>query len=421
MEKDDDDPNTLVGFPAYLPLSYRIPVLIAFGVFLFGTNLTILIRAGIDVESLLYPSSSSEVTSLRSRKNSTLARPVYAVAVVLLTTVTLGILTFWLSTAGAGHNTSNANWVILLVYAAFLAVLLSPLRLYAHERYRFLHVLRRILVGGIDVTDRFLDIIIADVLTSYAKVFGDVALAGCMLFTSSGSSYAVARNHCSRNIMVPLAIALPYIIRFRQCLIEYNRTGNRSHLANALKYCTAFPVILVSSLQLGRTGEVGTPNTAYISDGRLYQLWIFVCLLNSGYSWWWDITKDWDLTLLTSNPGTNESPMTNFELRSQESKAYGLRENMTFKPTMYYAAILIDLILRMLWSVKLSPHLHGLSEYESGIFTMECLEVLRRWMWIFLRIECEHQRVNSSEGAIALTEFGGVAFSNGPNGKIDQD
>lgn len=350
-----------------------------------------------------------------------MARPVYAVAVVLLAIVALGIVTFWLSTAGTQTESYNSHWVILLVYAAFFAVLFSPARLYAHERYRFLHVLRRILLGGIDVTDRFLDIIIADVLTSYAKVFGDIAVAGCLLFTSSGMTYAAARSHCSRSILVPLAIAIPYMIRLRQCLIEYNRTGNRSHLANALKYGTAFPVILVSSLQLGRTGEVGTPNTAYISDGRLYQVWIVVCLLNSGYSWWWDVTKDWDLTLLTGKPGTAESPMTSYELRSQEPKAYGLRENLAFGPTIYYTAVVIDLLLRMLWSVKLSPHLHGLSEYESGVFTMECLEVLRRWMWIFLRIECEHQRVNSSEGAIALTEFGGVAFSNSPNGKLDQD
>lgn len=421
MDKDDDDPVVSIGFSAYLPLSYRIPVLIAFGVFLFGTNLTILMRAGVDVESLLYPSSTIEPSPLRSRKQSTLARPVYAVAVVLLAIVTFGVLTFWLSTAGTGLKSPNAHWVIVLVYAAFTAVLLSPQRLYALERYRFFSVLRRIFVGGIDPTDRFLDIIIADVLTSYAKVFGDIAVVICMLFTSSESSYAVARQHCSKNMIVPLAIAVPYLIRLRQCLIEYSRSGNRSHLANALKYCSAFPVILVSSLQLGRSGEVGTPNTAYISDGRLYQLWILVCLLNSGYSWWWDVTKDWDLTLLTQSPSTNESAMTTFELRSSDRKSYGLRENLAFTPTIYYAAILIDLVLRMLWSVKLSPHLHGLSEYESGIFTMECLEVLRRWMWIFLRVECEHQRVNASQGAIALTEFGGVAFSSGLNGKVDQD
>jgi len=37
----------------------------------------------------------------------------------------------------------------------------------------------------------------------------------------------------------------------------------------------------------------------------------------------------------------------------------------------------------------LSPHLDHFNDLEGGIFVMEFLEVLRRWMWIFFRVETE--------------------------------
>jgi hypothetical protein len=59
-------------------------------------------------------------------------------------------------------------------------------------------------------------------------------------------------------LVVPILVAIPYAIRLRQCLIEFvrvRRAGHRSdgwggqHLANALKYATAFPVIIFTSLE----------------------------------------------------------------------------------------------------------------------------------------------------------------------------
>jgi hypothetical protein len=49
----------------------------------------------------------------------------------------------------------------------------------------------------------------------------------------------------------------------------------------------------------------------------------------------------------------------------------------------------VDAILRCTWSFKLSPHLDHFNDLEGGIFLMEGLEVLRRWIWIFFRVECE--------------------------------
>jgi hypothetical protein len=44
----------------------------------------------------------------------------------------------------------------------------------------------------------------------------------------------------------------------------------------------------------------------------------------------------------------------------------------------------------------LSPHLDHFADFESGIFLMELLEVGRRWMWIFFRVETEWVRSTSN-------------------------
>lgn len=62
---------------------------------------------------------------------------------------------------------------------------------------------------------------------------------------------------------------------------------------------------------------------------------------------------------------------------------------MLFRPSIYHAAIILDLILRFTWSFKLSQHLAQLVELESGVFVLEVAEMLRRTGWVFLRVEWE--------------------------------
>jgi len=56
-------------------------------------------------------------------------------------------------------------------------------------------------------------------------------------------------------------------------------------------------------------------------------------------------------------------------------------------PFIYYLAIFFDLLLRFTWSLKLSSHLHSIHEIEQGVFLLEALEVIRRWMWVYIRVE----------------------------------
>jgi EXS family len=106
---------------------------------------------------------------------------------------------------------------------------------------------------------------------------------------------------------------------------------------------------------------------------------MFFVFVNSFYSFYWDVAKDWDLSLFSSSAK-----------RDDPEYPYGLRLHRYFHANkMYYAAIFIDFLLRCTWSLKLSPHLDHFNDLEGGIFIMEMLEVIRRWMWIFFRVETE--------------------------------
>lgn len=70
--------------------------------------------------------------------------------------------------------------------------------------------------------------------------------------------------------------------------------------------------------------------------------------------------------------------------------AFGLRSTLLLPdPLIYHLFTIVDLILRFTWSLKLSNRLHTISEIESGVFLMETLELVRRWMWVFIRAEWE--------------------------------
>jgi len=299
--------------------------------------------------------------------------------------------------------------------AVLFGLLLLPLRriAVAHSgRSRLLWMLRRISVGGLaEVKDgKFADILLADALTSYAKVLADLFVCLCMFFFDGPNGSATARpdRACGGDILVPLIMAVPSAIRLRQCLIEYVRVRRAQfrdpsvgwggqHLANATKYATAFPVIILATM-LRNSAKVDSDGDG--SPG-LYRAWVLACLVNSLYSFYWDVAKDWDLTLFSDERAAPDHP-------------YGLRRRLlVHKPVVYYVVIAMDLLLRLTWTVKLSATMDRIADFESSIFLLQFLEVFRRWVWIFFRVETEW--IRSTSGAddaslILLGEYQGSKY-----------
>ncbi|PWN37136.1 EXS-domain-containing protein, partial [Meira miltonrushii] len=145
----------------------------------------------------------------------------------------------------------------------------------------------------------FSNVVLADILTSYARVFGELWLTMCFLWPKTDTP---AWWNGKGSVAVPLLVSLPYFIRFRQCLSEYNvstpstKDGKRplKPLLNAAKYASAFPVIWLSVLQ-----GANIPGDGHFSRVNMFfYLWIGSVFINSFYSFWWDVTNDWGLEML---------------------------------------------------------------------------------------------------------------------------
>ncbi|KAI1323248.1 EXS family-domain-containing protein [Xylariaceae sp. FL0255] len=384
----DGDPAVepeLDSFSLTFPLPYRVAFIVVLAVWGWGTNLHYLHYLKIDVPSLIrYPGR----TSPRAPPHHFSA---YRLGGLLTIVFAFSLLVFWAFTHRNPDLVLAWDWLpltylgvlIALLFAVPLPSTTTRLGLPQNGRSRVRSTLRRIALGGIaEAKDgKFGDILLADVLTSYAKVLGDLYVAICM-FLTKGSATARPDRGCGGVVVVPVILAVPSLIRFRQCLIEYGRAnrgrggGNgKQHLANALKYSTAFPVIALSAIQRNVA-----PDSALV-----YRLWVLSCAVNSLYSFYWDVAKDWDLTL--------------FDGSHARSSGYplGLRRTLRLgPPRLYYSVIALDLVLRCTWSLKLSPHLDRVADFESSIFIVELLEVVRRWIWIFFRVETEWIRGNNA-------------------------
>jgi hypothetical protein len=141
-------------------------------------------------------------------------------------------------------------------------------------------------------------VIFADIFTSYAKVLGDVWLSLCMLLPGSNlltppkqygwyrwilptlMRYVVVFG-CTSYLCRSIWTSLPYLVRFRQCVVEYTSPSNDSRrpLWNAVKYASSFPVIFLSAAQrlvlsdlIAKKGEQ-VMEEAWHGEHALFRLW----------------------------------------------------------------------------------------------------------------------------------------------------
>ncbi|GAA5839567.1 hypothetical protein JCM11251_003548 [Rhodosporidiobolus azoricus] len=544
----------LAEFSIAYPLPFRILFLSTLTLLGFATNLHLLAYLGIDTAAVLdvrlqppahllpnaIPSSSASSAALSSPARpgalptspsaappppyahpTKLYPPLYQLGLLGLAWTAVGWLAFRNLTGGdeAAMNAWRGEPAFVAVVVG--AALVWPGNvLCRRQRMQFIHALKRIVSPALYRPVPFCDIILADILTSSAKVLGDVWVAGCLLWKGL-DALKDTNDSCGRVWGVPIMTSLPYLFRFRQCLSEV-LTGStptpRRSLLNAAKYATAFPVIILSAMQtvigdpFDKEDDMHEAGERWIGRTTLFNMWILAVLINSLYSFWWDVTNDWGLSLLTpsgwsssptvsyafihppSNPSshgysplastrhppppsrTTSSHHTPVNGRARSTAQGGLlappgvvpspdtsdphlafppppsrphspgtvsskpsarhlghsrafstaaTPNLSYPflrpilllpdPLIYYLCIGLDLLLRFTWSLKLSPHLHNAQEVEAGVFVVELMEVVRRWMWVYLRVEWEAVRKGAG-GAEAPVYGGGLPTLAGPGG-----
>ena len=227
------------------------------------------------------------------------------------------------------------------------------------------------------------------------KVFQDIAWTICFIFSGDfllENEQAFDRKDWHktvwyRNILIPLLCLLPLWIRFFQCLRKYADTGKRwPNLANASKYALSQLVTLFGAFHplylmkyhnhdmYNFESEDLLQEVELRSRFDIFQMfWFGMFILSSLYSYFWDVYMDWGL--------------------GRRNYRFLGPKLMFPKKSTYYQVMFADFFLRSMWVLSLIPPDTGARfEFPSYLtFLTAALELFRRTIWGFFRLEHEHK------------------------------
>lgn len=276
--------------------------------------------------------------------------------------VVLGVVFAHLSLQQKGYSSAQVQAIPGLLLLAFLLALVCPFNiLYHSSRYRFLSVMRNIILSPLYKVV-MLDFFMADQLCSQVPLLRNLEYVVC--YYISGSFRTQNYHYCmsSKNYR-DLAYAvsfLPYYWRAMQCARRWFDEGQMSHLVNLGKYVSAM--------------FAAGAKVAYEKEKSTGWLCLFVIISSSAtvYQLYWDFVKDWGLLQMNS-----KNPWLRNEL-------------MLRRKTLYYVSMGLNLILRLAWlQTVLHYNFQHVDSHVTGLF-LAALEVTRRGLWNFYRLENEH-------------------------------
>ncbi|KAL0265886.1 UNVERIFIED_CONTAM: hypothetical protein PYX00_011603 [Menopon gallinae] len=224
------------------------------------------------------------------------------------------------------HGSKLDNGTFLLLTSAMILVHQASV-FYMHSKYGSYIVFILILIVVFPM-DVLYRLSRYSLLGSLLKSF----VLGIELFLESNG---VHQGSCLYAVMV-----WPGLIRTLQCARRYFDESLMVHVYNGAKYIISMLSIILGHYQLGWRYR------QYICTT--------VCMLSSSYSLYWDLFIDWNI----------------------------LRPRRLFPTSAYAAIIAINMFLRFLWAYKT----------YLGLTKHACLlaEVLRRFLWLLVRVEHEH-------------------------------
>jgi len=254
----------------------------------------------------------------------------------------------------------------------------------------------------------FIEVLIADGLTSTSKAFFDLTLTSCVAIKATGDPSVVPLNwlglggpqaspmsaesarlwmddslrQCERMPMPFIAWSIPFLIRARQCMVSSRNapdgTARCLHIVNLLKYMTALPMIAFAFLHANSKIKEGTAGGEETYEEEFEVMWAVAAVVNSAYSFVWDLTMDW---------GFMDWGLMKPELVCTSN--FGLRPILLFRGIwgFYHMSVAFNLIGRTLWSLRWSSQA---SMFMGGFFLssfQQSAEVARRCLWNILRVE----------------------------------
>ncbi|XP_055516106.1 xenotropic and polytropic retrovirus receptor 1 homolog [Leucoraja erinacea] len=268
----------------------------------------------------------------------------------------------------------------LLLYGFMVLLLVNPTKtFYYKSRIWLLKVLSRVATAPFRKVG-FADFWLADQLNSMGPVFLDLWYLICFygfelnwesnegLLSPPADKYITSGNSYGMTCFIQ---CIPPWIRFTQCLRRYRDSRDAfPHLANAGKYSTVF--IMVTFAALYSTEKERSQLTVGVKV--YFYLWAVTTCVSTIFTIGWDLKMDWGL----------------LDRKSKENK-FLREETVYYYKVYYYAAMIQDVILRVAWALNILFTNTKQSEVAEIISTtLAPLEVFRRFVWNFFRLENEH-------------------------------
>ncbi|GEQ71185.1 hypothetical protein JCM33374_g4866 [Metschnikowia sp. JCM 33374] len=257
-------------------------------------------------------------------------------------------------------------WPLIYLACVLLIFLWPGAQLYPASRRWLQIAIWRIICSGFYPVE-FRDFYLGDIICSLTYSLSNLSFFICLYADKwrhvlGGGTIPVSTDRCGSKYSHSMGFlaSLPSIWRFLQCLRRFMDTGDAfPHLANMSKY--AVSTIYYCLLSVWRIQQTNSARASFIT---------FACI-NSIFSSIWDIVMDWSLGQVNS-------------------ENFLLRDHLFFEnPAYYYVAIVLDVVLRFQW-IFYAFFSKQLQQSAITSFCIALAELLRRFIWMFFRMENEH-------------------------------
>ncbi|EGG13707.1 SPX domain-containing protein [Cavenderia fasciculata] len=253
-----------------------------------------------------------------------------------------------------------------ILIMSILVTLVCPLNIMNRSsRYWLIHTFGRIFSAPF-LAVKFKDFFFGDQLTSLAVVLSDLQYIVCYfvydLWTHDGKCWAI-NPYCR-----PILVSVPPLLRALQSVRRYRDSKQNIHMMNFCKYAMSILSTIASAL----AHAAFTKNISQGGQITLIVLWLIIASISTLISCSWDFLMDWGI--LQTN-----------------SRNFLLRDHLLYRPkSIYYFAIVSNIIMRVSWAVNLSFESYSSRQKELIVLITSILEVTRRFQWNFFRLENEH-------------------------------
>lgn len=206
------------------------------------------------------------------------------------------------------------------------------------------------------------DFFLADQLTSQVQALRCLEFYICYYI---GGDFRQRKNSCNKSqifqIFYLIVAVIPYWFRFIQCIRRFVEEKDKMQGYNGLKYLSTIVAVVIRTIYEQKMGT-----TLKIMAGASSMI---AAVANT----YWDLVIDWGLL-------------------QWHSKNFCLRDKLLVPhKSVYFIAMILDVLLRFAWLQSILGFREFFFFHRTAVTAIfACLEILRRGIWNFFRLENEH-------------------------------